>query len=55
MSSAARLRHLETEVGQVKPGLLADLVAVEGDQRWTIGALRAVRLVMKNGAVVRSE
>lgn len=48
----ARLFGIADRVGAVRPGLLADLVAVEGDPSKEIAALRRVRLVMKGGAVV---
>jgi imidazolonepropionase-like amidohydrolase len=51
-SGNARTFHMEEQVGRIAPGLLADLVAVEGDPTREISALRRVRFVMKGGVVV---
>lgn len=50
----ARVLHLEDQIGAVKPGLLANLIAVEGDPTRDITSLRRIQLVIKAGALVRS-
>jgi len=50
-STNARLLHMEEQLGTVKAGLLADLVAVRGDPLKDIHAVRDVAFVMKGGVV----
>jgi imidazolonepropionase-like amidohydrolase len=51
-SGNARILHL-ADRGAIRPGLLADLVAVDGDPTRDVAAVEHVRLVMKGGKLVR--
>ena len=53
-SVGARVLRLEREIGQVRPGGLADLAAFEGDPTTDVSALRRVKFVMKNGTIYKS-
>jgi imidazolonepropionase-like amidohydrolase len=44
---------LHMDIGRVQQGMLADLIAVEGDPTKDISAIRQIKLVMKGGVVYR--
>ena len=49
----AKVLGRANDLGQLKPGYLADIVAVQGDPTQAIEATKAVIFVMKGGQVVR--
>ena len=49
----ARIIRKDKELGSVRAGMLADLIAVEGDPVQDIGALAQVAFVMKGGVVIK--
>jgi imidazolonepropionase-like amidohydrolase len=53
MIEGAKVLGWENQVGQLKPGYFADVVAVPGNPLEDITAVERVSFVMKNGVVVR--
>lgn len=51
----ARMLGVDREVGALKPGYLADIVAVDADPAADIRALRTISFVMKGGEIVRND
>lgn len=52
-SIAAKTLHLNEKIGAVKVGMLADLIAVEGNPFEDIRKLRNMKLVMKGGTIFK--
>ena len=53
MINGAKLLGWEGQIGELKPGYYADVIAVEGNPLDDIKAVERVRFVMKNGQMVR--
>ncbi|QMV19836.1 amidohydrolase family protein [Granulicella sp. 5B5] len=50
--NGAKVLHWENEIGQLKPGFYADVIAVPGDPLKDISVLKSPLFVMKNGEVL---
>lgn len=53
--NAAELMGWSDRVGAIRPGMFADMVAVQGDPVSDIHVLEHVQFVMKGGVVYRDE
>jgi imidazolonepropionase-like amidohydrolase len=51
--NGAKLLGWEGQIGQLKPGFFADIIAVQGNPLTDISAVEHVTFVMKDGAVLR--
>jgi imidazolonepropionase-like amidohydrolase len=54
-SSAADLLGHSKEIGSIKPGKYADMIAVSGDPLQDISLLENVQFVMKDGKVYKQK
>lgn len=53
-SRAAEALGMADSIGTVQPGMIADMIAVEGDPSHDLTSLRRVRFVMKEGVVFKT-
>ena len=53
-SVAAKHLGLDSEVGVISSGKIADLIAVRGNPLENTNALRAVEVVIKNGLLIKT-
>lgn len=53
--NAARLCRIDDRVGQLKPGLLADLIAVPSNPLDNMQNMRKIFFVMKDGRIIRND
>ena len=42
-----------TQIGRIKPGLFADIIAIEGDVLQNISYIRNIKMVMKDGYIFK--
>jgi imidazolonepropionase-like amidohydrolase len=54
-TSAAELLGLSDQIGALKPGMAADIVAVPGNPMTDIKVVQSVQFVMKGGSVYKNE
>lgn len=54
-TETARMLGVDKELGQIKPGYLADIIAVDANPVADIRALRTIGFVMKGGKVYRAD
>jgi imidazolonepropionase-like amidohydrolase len=55
MINGAKLLGWEGQIGELKAGYLADIIAVPGNPLFDIGAVRRVAFVMKDGRIEKNE
>lgn len=54
-TQTAKMLGMDADVGRLKTGQFADIVAVDADPLQDIRALRSINFVMKGGAIVRND